>query len=118
MEKEGSSWFGTLSEEPYHNVAETPVFDYVFEFTDFAEMAGGYSDFTYDAENKCYVHDVGVISGIYHMTVKAYFENGTLVKMDHVMEMSSEGNDYIFVKSAEFSDYGTTVVTVPTWTAV
>ena len=112
---EGSAWYGEASEDPYYNVAQTPVFDYIFEFPDFSASLGEYYDFTYDAANKCYVRDLGVISGVYHMTVKAYFENGTLVKMDYIMEWSAESNEFMSVKTAEFSAYGTTVVTVPQW---
>ena len=117
VSNEGTAWYGAATEEPYYNVASNHIFDYMFETEGFYANMGQYTDFTYDANNKCYSRDLGVISNTYHMTVKTYFENGALVKIEYISEWTADSYEFKSVRSATFSDYGTTAVTVPAWTA-
>lgn len=118
LTQEGSAWYGYISEDPFYNVSENHIFDYIHESAGFFDRLGGYEDFTYDAVQKCYSKNLGVLGGVYHTSIELYFENGSLVKMNYVSAWTSDSIEFKNVQSSVFVDYGTTVVTVPAWTAV
>ena len=113
--KEGNSWYGIATNEAYYNVSETPVFDYIFESEGFSSNLE-YTNFSYNNEDKCYFRDLGTVSGVYRMGIKVYFENGMLMKMEYITEWSNDGYQFKTVQTATFSNYGTTVLTIPSWT--
>lgn len=71
------------------------------------------SAFTYDEETKCYVaEDFEAIDVILDI-VKIYVKNGKFIKMEYTMTMGTNTMSATVI----LTDYGTTIINVPDWTA-
>lgn len=107
LSKSDDAWIG-------NEIDENNVSHYTFSGSQGVCFVDKKSAFTYDEENKCYIaENFAVDTSSVLDIVKIYVENGKLIKMEFTMAMGTNTMSATYT----FTDYGTTVIDVPEWTA-